>query len=86
MTQATPTSLTVTAPPHAQGMVDVVVMISDGDAPHDARYDDLLSAASPKIPRRPRAGIASMLRRARIRVEERRTERRHASKHDERLR
>jgi long-chain acyl-CoA synthetase len=30
-----------------------VVMIGDGDAPHDARYEEVLAAASPRIPDEP---------------------------------
>jgi long-chain acyl-CoA synthetase len=30
-----------------------VVMIGDGDAPHDARYEELLAAATPRIPDEP---------------------------------
>jgi long-chain acyl-CoA synthetase len=33
--------------------IEQVVLIGDGDAPHDARYDDLLASASPKIPDEP---------------------------------
>jgi long-chain acyl-CoA synthetase len=33
--------------------IEHVVMIGDGDGPHDARYTDLLASASPKIPDEP---------------------------------
>jgi long-chain acyl-CoA synthetase len=33
--------------------IEHVVMIGDGDGPHDARYDDLLASASAKIPDEP---------------------------------
>jgi len=33
--------------------IDVVVLIGDGDVPHDARYEDLVSAGTPEIPEEP---------------------------------
>jgi acyl-CoA synthetase (AMP-forming)/AMP-acid ligase II len=37
----------------AEAGIEHVVMIGEGDAPHDARYEDLLSAANPMIPDEP---------------------------------
>ncbi|MDQ1460406.1 MAG: long-chain acyl-CoA synthetase [Actinomycetota bacterium] len=41
--------------------IEHVVMIGDGDAPHDVRYEDLLASATPRIPDEPEEGDAAVL-------------------------